>query len=43
MITDILAKIAEVSVTVGTIAKSLIVFLGGLFAAKKLPPKDPLK
>lgn len=37
MIAEILSKVAEVSVTVGTIAKSLIVFLGGIFASKKLP------
>lgn len=39
MITEILEKVAAISVTVGTVAKGLISFLAGIFAAKKLPPK----
>lgn len=40
MIAEILGKIAEVSVTVGTIAKGLITFLGGIFVSRKLPPSS---
>lgn len=43
VLVDILSKISEASVTVGTAAKALIAFIGGIFAARKLPkpPEGP--
>lgn len=39
-IVDILSKIGEISVTVGTAVKALIAFLSGVIASRKLPPKS---
>lgn len=39
-IADILSRIAEISVTVGSVAKALIGVLSGIFISKKLP-KSP--
>lgn len=36
-VAEILGKIAEISVTVGALAKGLITFLGGIFVSRKLP------
>lgn len=40
LVAEILSKIAEISITVGAVAKGLISFLGGILVSRKLP-KSP--